>query len=92
MRGNKSKPRWQHVPNPTEVGMLIRTRRLKLKMTQELVAEKIGITGPQYSRIERGTASLSLEAALILSRILGFTFFDLEIAIEQDSLNKQKRN
>lgn len=43
-----------------KVGTRIRTERKKLNLTQEKVAEKVGITASFYSHIENGTRKASI--------------------------------
>lgn len=56
------------------LGEHIKNLRNANKLTQEFVAEKIGISRQKYARIERGENSITLE---ILSRIA--TIFDITV-------------
>lgn len=51
-------------------GERLRKRRMSLKMTQESVAEQIGVTLRWYQRIERGENTVSIDTLLNISRVL----------------------
>ena len=51
-------------------GERLRKRRMALKMTQESVAEQIGVTLRWYQRIERGENTVSVDTLLNISRVL----------------------
>ena len=51
-------------------GERLRKRRLDLGVTQESVAEQVGITLRWYQRIERGENTVSVDTLLALSRVL----------------------
>lgn len=67
-------------PNPTDrhVGMRIRMRRLMLKMTQETLADGLGVTFQQVQKYESGTnrvgASRLQQIAQILKVPVSFFF------------------
>ena len=50
--------------------MRIKTRRRKLLLTQEAVAEHLGVSVKHYSEVERGLAGLSVENLIKLSDLL----------------------
>ena len=50
----------------------IKTKRSKLKMTGEMVAELSGISLAAYQRIEQGKTSPRLETVLAICKTLGF--------------------
>ncbi|MGN0576146.1 MAG: helix-turn-helix domain-containing protein [Ruminococcus sp.] len=56
--------------NYTIVGKKIKENRLKLKITQEQLAEKCDVSVSYIAHIERGTKSLSLETAVKVSNAL----------------------
>ena len=51
----------------------IKNRRKKLLLTQEVVAEHLGISVKHFSEVERGIAGLSIENLINLSNILGLS-------------------
>lgn len=53
-----------------ESGVRIRTRRKELGLTQETVAEKIGITPSFYSQIESGARRASINTFVSISQEL----------------------
>lgn len=52
------------------VGIRIKSLRDERHMTQALLAEKIGISGSQLSRIENGERSLTFRQALAICKVL----------------------
>ena len=65
-----------------EMGLRIKTRRKKLLLTQEVVAEHLGISVKYFSEVERGIAGLSIENLINLSNILGLS---VDFIIKGDS-------
>lgn len=61
----------------------LRERRKAMNMTLEEMAEKLGITAGQLSRVERGK-STSLETALAIRRLTGVAVPPLADACERD--------
>ncbi len=53
-----------------EIGERIRARRRKMGLTQENVAEILGISVTYYGEIERGNRKISVERVLILCKAL----------------------
>lgn len=51
-------------------GERLRKRRMLLKLTQESVAEQVGVTLRWYQRIERGENTVSVDTLLNISRVL----------------------
>ena len=56
-----------------EMGMRIRVRRKKLLLTQEEIAEQLGVSVKHFSEVERGLTGLSIENLIKLSDILGIS-------------------
>ena len=54
----------------TAIGDKIRSRRAKLGMSQEQLAELCGITSSYVGHIERGSRQLSLNTAISISTVL----------------------
>ena len=59
------------------IGKRIRTARLKAGMTQELLAEKAGLSTTHMSNIETGSSKLSLPAIISLADALGVSVDEL---------------
>ena len=56
-----------------EMGLRIKNRRKKLLLTQETVAEYLGISVKHLSEVERGIAGLSIENLINLGSVLGLS-------------------
>ncbi len=69
-----------------EMGLKIRIRRKKLLLTQEEVAEQLGISVKHFSEVERGLTGLSIENLIKLSNILGLSL-DYILKGETDKCN-----
>ncbi len=69
-----------------EMGIRIRVQRKKLLLTQEEVAEKLGISVKHFSEVERGLTGISIENLIKLSNILGLSL-DYIIKGETDKFN-----
>ncbi len=90
-RGRRSKPIPEGVvpagrsgiPNPIDqhVGLRVRMRRKVLKITQEELAEKLGLTFQQVQKYERGmnriSASRLYDVAQVLQTPISFFFEDM---------------
>jgi transcriptional regulator with XRE-family HTH domain len=62
-------------PNPTDkyVGGRVRMRRLMLDMSQEKLADQLGVTFQQVQKYEKGTNRISASRLQHISQILGVT-------------------
>ncbi|MGB7388958.1 MAG: helix-turn-helix transcriptional regulator [Pseudomonas neustonica] len=68
----------EHQDTPAKTfGDAIRRRRLAANLTQEQVAEKLGLGNEAVSRLERGVASLSVARLFELSELFGCEAADL---------------
>jgi len=73
-----------HQPNDLDVhaGLKIRTRRNEIGMSQETLADKIGVTFQQVQKYERGANRISFSRLVMLARALSVSaawfFEDLE--------------
>lgn len=54
-----------------EIGANLRKCRIEVKLTQEQVAERAGISVPFYRNIESGNRMMSIETLISLSKVLG---------------------
>ncbi len=52
-----------------EMGLRIHEKRKEIKLTQEMLAEKLGISVKHLSEVERGNSGLSIENLINLSTI-----------------------
>jgi HTH-type transcriptional regulator/antitoxin HipB len=59
------------VSDPSDVGQALRTRRQDLGLSQDQVAEVIGVNRRVVGELERGKGSVRLEIALGAARALG---------------------
>lgn len=69
-----------------EIGLRIKKRRKQLTLTQENLAEQLGISVKHLSEVERGIAGLSIENLIKLSNILKLSL-DFIIKGEEDKCN-----
>lgn len=56
-----------------EMGARMKLARKELNLTQEDIAEKLGVSVKHYSGIERGVAGISLETLVNISNILNIS-------------------
>ena len=58
-------------------GANVKDRREKMGLTRSALAEKIGVTGPAITQIERGTKCASVNLAVELAKALDCELMDL---------------
>lgn len=58
-------------PRPTEFGREIRALRMGQRLTQQQLADSIGVNRRVVGELERGKGSVRLEIALAAARALG---------------------
>lgn len=58
--GSKARGEFEMASNNFMIGELLKIERIKAKMTQEEIAEKIGTKKSYISRIERGKSDIQL--------------------------------
>lgn len=58
-------------PRPGEVGPRIRAERLRLGMTQEQAAERLGVKRGSYNQLEDAKANPKLSTLIALVRVVG---------------------
>lgn len=68
----------------------LRRLREKNELKQEYIAKKLGVTKSQYSRIENGETTLSLEKALILADLYDISLDELLNRNEKILLTKDE--
>ncbi len=65
------------------LGKRIRALRDAKHLTQEQLAEKIGISRQKYARIEGGTNNITLEELLRIAEVLGVTVGDITRVLDE---------
>lgn len=58
-------------------GQNVKTRREELGLTQIQLADKVGVSDPMISQIERGTKAASVPLAISIAEALDCTLNDL---------------
>lgn len=64
------------IRDTAQIGIELRTRRAELKVSQESLADAIGVNRRVIGELERGKASVRLEIVLAAAQALGL---DLEL-------------
>ena len=59
------------------IGRQLKTARLNKKLTQEQIAEAVGISAKHYGCIERGEVSTTVAVLTRLQQVLEFEIFDV---------------
>ena len=77
MRGNKIKRGESMVIDYDAIGMRIKIARIKAKMTQEVLADQVGLSVVHISNIETGNAKMSLQAIIDIANTLSVSVDDL---------------
>ena len=67
MKRKQEKPAYDRIA----AGERLRSRRVELGWSRELVAERLGVVNKYYADIERGTCGMSVETLINLSRLYG---------------------
>lgn len=67
------------------IGSAIRKARKQHKMTQQEVADRLGIKRSLYSQYERGACSITLKTWIELARLL-----DLDMSIVMEALDYER--
>ncbi len=61
----------QRISIPTQFGALLTARRKALKLSQQAVAAKLGISQNRLSELEEDPARLTLDRLIALANVLG---------------------
>ncbi len=69
------------------LGKRLRTARLRRKMTQSMLAERVGISVPTLGKLEAGDPSTSLATMLRLLTVLGMAG-DIDLLAAEDALGR----
>ena len=78
--------------NYSALGKRIREERLKLRLTQEKLAESIDVSSSYVGQIERGERSVTLDTLIRITNMLGVTIDYLlkdSVNIENDNFIEQ---
>ena len=59
------------------IGENLKRNRLEREMTQEKLAEAVGVTAPMITQVERGTKTITLLLANDIAKVLGCRIDDL---------------
>lgn len=70
----------------TNMGLRMKLTRKELHLTQEDMAEKLGVSVKHYSGIERGVAGVSLETLVNVSNILNVS---LDYLVKGDEMSNE---
>lgn len=74
------------------LGELLKENRLRCKMTQEFVSERLGISRQAVSKWENGTADPSTSNLLSLAKLYGVPAEELLNSVNIDLKQEQKNN
>ena len=66
------------------LGEVLKEHRVRCKMTQEFVAERLGVSDKAVSKWERGTADPSTSNLLALAKLFGISAEELLRSVEQE--------
>lgn len=78
-------PRHRH--QLSALGDRLRTARLRRKLTQAMIAERVGVTLPTIRKLEAGDPSSSLATVLRVLQVLGLAE-DIDRLAAQDDLGR----
>ncbi len=65
------------------LGERIKALRSGMHLTQEQVADKIGISRQKYARIENGTNNITLEVLAQIAKVLGVQVADITRVLDE---------
>ena len=87
----KSEPvRKQKAANAKNLGEVLKQHRVACKMTQEFVAETLGVSRQAVSKWENGTSDPNTTNLIALSRLYKVTPEDLLKCIQEKSLSNEQ--
>lgn len=78
----------RHRHQLSALGERLRTARLRRKLTQAMVAERVGVTPPTIRKLEAGDPSSSLATVLRVLQVLGLAQ-DIDRLAAQDDLGRE---
>lgn len=68
--------------------MRLRAARMRRQMTQEVLAERVGVSIPTIGKLESGDPSTSLATVLRILTVLGLAD-DIDLIAAQDTLGRE---
>lgn len=68
--------------------MRLRAARMRRQMTQEVLAERVGVSVPTIGKLESGDPSTSLATMLRILTVLGLAD-DIDLIAAQDTLGRE---
>ena len=75
--------RKEKAENRRSLGEVLRDHRVRCKMTQEFVAESLGVSRQAVSKWETGTADPSTSNLLVLAKLFGVSAEELLRSVEE---------
>lgn len=70
------------------LGVRLRAARMRRQMTQQVLAERVGVSVPTIGKLESGDPSTSLATVLRILTVLGLAD-DIELIAAQDTLGRE---
>lgn len=70
------------------LGVRLRAARMRRRMTQEVMAERVGVSVPTIAKLESGDPSTSLATVLRILTVLGLAD-DIDLIGSQDTLGRE---
>src|SRR6185437_8494892 len=70
------------------LGLRLRAARMRRSMTQEVMAERVGVSVPTLAKLENGDPSTSLATVLRVLTVLGLVG-DIDLLAVQDILGRE---
>jgi len=70
------------------LGLRLRAARMRRSMTQEVMAERVGVSVPTLAKLENGDPSTSLATVLRALTVLGLAG-DIDLLAAQDALGRE---
>ena len=78
----------RHVRQLSELGERLRAARLRRKLTQAMVAERVGVTLPTLRKLESGDPTSSLATVIRVLQVLGLAQ-DIDKLASEDVMGRQ---
>ncbi|MTI73920.1 MAG: helix-turn-helix domain-containing protein [Stenotrophomonas sp.] len=78
----------RHVRQLSTLGERLRAARLRRKLTQAMVAERVGVTLPTIRKLESGDPTSSLATVIRVLQVLGLAQ-DVDKLAAEDTLGRQ---
>ena len=72
-----------------EFGQIVRERRGQLKLTQEILADKVGINRVSLAKLEKGKQRILFHDAINLALTLGISLDELKNSLSSQMINQK---